>query len=303
MSGSRDRALLVTGASGQLGRRVVALLLEAGATRVIAVTRTPEKIADLGQRGAVVRKGSFEEPATLAEAFAGANRMLAISTDAIDKPGRRIQQHRNAVEAAARAGVQHIVYTSMPNPETSPVIFAPDHLGTEQAIAASGMTYTILRDNWYTDFLVPGLAQAAASGKLYSAAGEGGAAYVTREDCARTAAAALLAEDATSRTLNVTGPAVVSFRELASMTSEITGRSVQYVSVTPDERKRQIVEAGIPAPVAEIMVSSQLAMAQGKMGPASTTVKDLTGRAPTSVEEFLSSRRGDLVGSGAAASR
>jgi NAD(P)H dehydrogenase (quinone) len=280
----------------------VELLLEAGAARVIAVTRTPEKIASLGVKGAVVRKGSFEETATLAETFAGANRVLMISTDAIDRPGRRIQQHRNAVEAAARAGVEHMVYTSMPNPETSPVVFAPDHLGTEQAIAASGMSYTIVRDNWYMDFLVPGLAQAAASGQLYSAAGEGGAAYVTREDCARTAAAALLSAETSSRTLNVTGPAVVSFRELARITSEITGRSVQYIFVTPEERKQQLVATGLPAAIAEIMVSSQLAMAQGKMGPPSTTVKDLTGRAPMGVEEFLSARRNDLLGSGAAAS-
>jgi NAD(P)H dehydrogenase (quinone) len=220
-----------------------------------------------------------------------------ISTDAIDKPGRRLQQHRNAVEAAAKAGVEHILYTSMPNPETSPVIFAPDHLGTEQAIAASGMTYTILRDNWYTDFLVPTLAQAVASGQLFAAAGEGGAAYVTREDCARTAAAALSSTDATRRTLNVTGPAVVSFGELARIVSDIAGKPVQYVPVTAEGRKQQFIAAGIPPVYAKIMVSSQLAMAQGKMGPPSTTVQDLTGCEPQSVGEFLSERRAALTSS------
>jgi NAD(P)H dehydrogenase (quinone) len=299
MSNAENQTFLVTGASGQLGRRVVTLLLEAGVGRVIAATRTPEKIADLGAKGAVLRKASFEEPGTLAEAFAGANRMLMISSDAIDRPGRRIQQHLNAVEAAARAGVRRIVYTSMPNPETSPVVFAPDHLGTEQAIAASGMTYTILRNNWYTDFLLPTLAQAAASGQLFSAAGEGGAAYVTREDCTRCASAALMSTDAISRTLNVTGPAVVSFGELARITSEITGRDVQYIAVTPEERTRQFLAGGIPPIYAEIMVSSQLAMAQGKMGPPSTTVKDLTGREPVSVEEFLAGQRAALLGTAA----
>ena len=300
MSNAEDR-ILVTGASGQLGRRVVTLLLEAGAGRVIAATRTPEKIADLGAKGVLLRKASFEEPATLADAFAGADRLLMISSDAIDKPGRRIQQHRNAVDAATRAGIQHIVYTSMPNPETSPVIFAPDHLGTEQAIAASGMGFTILRDNWYMDFLVPTLTQAAASGQLFSAAGEGGAAYVTREDCARCAAAALMATETASRTLNVTGPAVVSFGDLARITSSITGRPVQYIPVTAEERKGQFIAAGVPPIYAEIMVSSQLAMAQGKMGPPSTTVKDLTGREPMSVEIFLSGQRNALLGSAAKA--
>ncbi|HLH43999.1 MAG TPA: SDR family oxidoreductase [Bryobacteraceae bacterium] len=301
MSNTEERTLLVTGASGHLGRRVVALLLEGGAGRVVATTRAPEKIADLGAKGAVLRKASFEEPATLAGAFAGAHRLLMISTDAIDQPGRRIQQHRNAVESAARAGIRHICYTSMPNPETSPVIFAPDHLGTEQAIAASGMGYTILRNSWYMDFLIPTLIQAVASGRLFSAAGEGGAAYISREDCARCAAAALMATDAASQTLDVTGPDVVSFRDLARITSNLTARTIEYIPVTPEERKKQLIAAGIPPLYAEIMVSSQLAMAQGKMGPSSTTVKDLTGREPMSIEEFLTSQRNVLLGAAAKA--
>jgi NAD(P)H dehydrogenase (quinone) len=293
---TEDRTLLVTGASGHLGRRVVELLLEANAGRIVAVTRNPDKIADFGLRGVIVRKANFEEPATLPDAFAGADRMLMISTDAIDKPGRRLQQHRNAVEAAARGGVKHIVYTSMPNPDVSPVIFAPDHLGTEQAIAGSGMTYTILRDNWWIDYQVPALTQAVASGQLFSAAGDGGAAYVTREDCARTAVAVLSSTDTTKRTLNVTGATVVGSAELARIVSGITGRPVQYVPVTPEERKQQFIAAGIPAMFAEILVSSQIAMAQGKMGPPSTTVQDLLGRAPTSVAEFLSEKRAVLLG-------
>src|SRR5215469_9569964 len=115
-----NRTLLVTGASGQLGRRVVALLLEAKAGRIVAATRNPDKIADLAGGGAIVRQANFEDPASLPNAFAGADRVLMISTDAIDKPGRRLQQHRNAVQAVARAGAKHIIYTSMPNPDVSP---------------------------------------------------------------------------------------------------------------------------------------------------------------------------------------
>lgn len=188
---STDRTLFVTGASGHLGRRVIELLLEKNAGKIVAGTRTPEKLADLAARGVVVRHADFEDPKSLEAAFAGADRVLIVSTDAIDRPGRRIAQHRAAVAAAVRAGVKHAVYTSMPNPETSPVTFAPDHLGTEQALKSSGLTYTILRNCWYTEYLVPGLAAAVAAGKLISATGNGGAPYVTREDCAQAAAAAL----------------------------------------------------------------------------------------------------------------
>src|SRR5271170_4367258 len=175
MSMTSERTLFVTGASGHLGRRVVELLLETGAANIVAGTRKPEKLADLAARGVVVRPADFEEPKGLRTAFVGVDRVLIISTDAIDRPGRRLAQHQAAVAAAAGAGVKHAVYTSMPNPETSPVVFAPDHLGTEQALKASGMSWTILRDCWYTDYLVPGLAAAVASGKLVSATGQGGA--------------------------------------------------------------------------------------------------------------------------------
>jgi len=288
--------LFVSGASGHLGRRVVELLIQqVGATRVIAGTRTPEKLADLAQQGVQVRKADFEDPQGLEKALAGADRALIISSDAIDRPGRRIAQHRAAVAAAVKAGVQHAVYTSMPNPETSPVVFAPDHLGTEQALAASGLGYTILRNCWYTEFLIPALAAAVASGKLIAAAGQGGAPYVTREDCARAAAAALASSDRSNHTWNITGPAVVTFAELAKLASELTGRPVEYAAASPEERTQQLIALGTPEPIAKMLVSSQIAIAQGKMGTATAAVQELTGRAPMSVAHFLSAHRAALL--------
>jgi NAD(P)H dehydrogenase (quinone) len=164
MSMTAERTLFVTGASGHLGRRVVELLLEKDAGKIVAGTRKPEKLADLEARGVVVRQADFEDPQGLEAALAGVDRVLIISTDAIDRPGRRLAQHRAAVAAAVSAGVKHAVYTSMPNPETSPVVFAPDHLGTEQALKASGVSHMILRMCWYADFLIPTLAPAVASG-------------------------------------------------------------------------------------------------------------------------------------------
>jgi NAD(P)H dehydrogenase (quinone) len=290
-----ERTLFVTGASGHLGRRVVELLLEKGAGKIVAGTRKPEKLADLAARGVVVRHADFDDPKGLQAALEGVDRVLIISTDAIDRPGRRLAQHRAAVEAAAGAGVKHAVYTSMPNPESSPVVFAPDHLGTEQALKASGMSWTILRDCWYIEYLMMTLAPAVASGKLSAVAGQGGAPYVTREDCAQVAAAALASSDASNKTWNTTGPDLVTYPELAKLASELTGRKVEYVAVTPEERIAQMIAAGTPEPIAKIMVSSQVAISQGKMGVPTTAVKELTGREPMSVREYLSAHREALL--------
>lgn len=143
--------LLVTGASGNLGHRVVELLLGAGVPSVSAASRRPDKIFDLAARGASLRRADFDDPASLDEAFVDVDRLLLISTDALGTLGQR--QHKTAVDTAVRAGVKHIVYTSMVNPDpNSPIPFAPDHLATEQAIESSGIPYTILRVNWYAEY-------------------------------------------------------------------------------------------------------------------------------------------------------
>jgi len=291
-----DTTLLVTGASGQLGRRVLELLLEARAGKLIATTRNPEKLADLASRGVSVRQADFEDAGSLPSAFAGAERMLLISTDAVDKPGRRIAQHRAAVEAAVRAGVKHVIYTSLTNPGPgSPVTFAPDHYGTEQALAASPLGWTILRNNVYTDFLLRSLPQAVVTGKLVAAAGDGGAGYVTREDCARAAARALASQSLDRKILDITGPAVVTHGELAQMASDLTGRPVEYVRVEADELRQGLLAAGIPAVFTDIVVSFDVARAKGTLAVVSNAVAELTGRPPMSVAAFLESQRAVLV--------
>jgi NAD(P)H dehydrogenase (quinone) len=292
---SSDLTLFVTGASGHLGRRVVELLLEKNVGKVVAGTRKPEKLADLAARGVVVRQADFEDPKGLEAALAGVDRALIISTDAIDRPGRRLAQHRAAVAAVVSAGVKHAVYTSMPNPETSPVVFAPDHLGTEQALKASGIGWTILRMCWYTDYLIPTLAPAVASGQLSAATGQGGAPYVTREDCAQAAAGALASSDTSNKTWNVTGPDLITYAELAKLASELTGRPVTYSPVEPAERIAQLIALGTPEPIAKMLVSGQMAIAQGQMGTPTTAVKELAGRDPVSVREFLSAHRDALL--------
>ena len=190
---------------------MIELLIEANAGYIIAATRTPEKIAHLAARGVEVRPADFDDPGSLATAFAGADRLLLISTDVLDGTDRRIIQHRNAVNAAVQAGVRHVVYTSLTNPEPgSPIAIAPDHYATEQALAASPLDWTVLRNNIYTDYQLSGLARAVATGKLVAAAGAGGVGYVTRDDCARAAFAALVAHSSGREVLDITGPAIVT---------------------------------------------------------------------------------------------
>jgi NAD(P)H dehydrogenase (quinone) len=293
---SHTPKLLVTGASGHLGQRVVELLLEAKAGQVIAATRTPEKLADLVGRGVEVRQADFDDPGSLAAAFAGVDRLLLISTDAVGEPGQRLAQHRAAVAAAVQAGVKHVVYTSLTRPEPgTPITIAGDHYGTEQALAKSPLDWTVLRNNVYTDYLLMSLPQAVAMGQLVAAAGEGGVGYVTREDCARAAAAAL-ASTATGRvTLEITGPEVVTYVELAQIASETSGRPINYISVAPDAMQNILVGAGLPPFYAEALVSFQTATAQGTLGIATNAVAELTGAAPQSVRNYLLAHKEALL--------
>lgn len=296
MTQNHKPTLLVTGAAGQLGRRVVELLLEAQAGPIIATTRTPEKLADLAARGVTVRQADFDKPESLATAFAGAERLLLISTDAFDGAGRRVGQHRNAINAAVAAGVKHVVYTSITRPEPgSPAAVAPDHYATEQALAASPLDWTSLRNNVYTESLLMSLPRAVATGQLMAAAGEGGAGYVTREDCARAAAAVLASQRAGRAALDVTGPAIVTHAELAQIASAFTGRPVTYVPLPPAALKAGMVAGGLPEPVASLVVSFDVAIAQGVLAEASSAVKDLTGQAPQSVADFLAAHRAALL--------
>lgn len=296
MSKKHQPTLLVTGASGHLGRRVVELLLESQAGTIIATTRTPEKLADFSKRGVIVRQADFENPDSLIEAFTGADRLLLISTDALGVAGQRLNQHRNAVKAAEQAGVSHIVYTSLINPgPDSPVLLAPDHYGTEAALSESKMGWTVLRENIYAEVLLGSLLQAVQLGGLFNAAADGKAAYITREDCARAAAAALAASFEGRRTLDITGPEALSQTEVVALANSISGNQLGYVPLELEALIQNMVDAGLPRPLAETFASFDTAVAQGKFSEVTASVEELTGRKPISVAEFLTANRDALV--------
>jgi NAD(P)H dehydrogenase (quinone) len=180
--------LLIAGASGALGRLTADRLLAEGRRgELILVSRTPDALSDLAERGADARFGDFDEPGSLRDAFAGADRMLLISASDIEV---RAEQHRSAIRSASEAGVRHIVYTSGLNPEPpNPAVIAPSHYATERALRESDLSWTVLRNSLYAEYQVPEAAQALAAGELVHNRGDGLIAYVSRSDCAAVAAA------------------------------------------------------------------------------------------------------------------
>lgn len=295
MQDRRQMPLLVTGAGGQLGRRVVELLLDQGASRVIATSRRPTALSDLAARGVEVRPADFDDPAGLDRAFAGAARLLLVSTDAIGVPGQRLRQHLAAVAAARRAGVGHIAYTSMPNPEPgSPIPFAADHHGTEQAIIASGLDHTILRNAWYMENLFAALPQVLAGGTWYSAAGTGRVGHVAREDAARAAAAALLSAEVSGR-VDVTGPQALSTADVAAIAGRVFGRAIQVVPVDEAQLAAGMEAAGIPAPMIPLLVAFDTNTRAGRVDIVSDAVARLTGAPPQALEAFLAANRAAVV--------
>jgi NAD(P)H dehydrogenase (quinone) len=292
---SSNQTLLVTGASGQLGRRVIELFLETHKGTIIAATRTPEKLTDFSQLGVIVRQADFEDTASLSQAFQGVDRLLLISTDALDVPGRRLNQHRNAIKAAEQAGVKHVVYTSIVNPgPDSPAFVAPDHRGTEEALAASKLGWTALRENIYAEMLLMSVSQALQTGTLVNAIGNGKAAYITREDVARAAVAALTSSFDGRRTVDITGPEAVSQYEVAAIASKVSGREITYVPVELETLIQGMEANGLPRPVAEGYASFDAAIAQGKFSAVTNTVEELTGFKPIRVADFLAAHQDAL---------
>ena len=290
--------ILVTGASGHFGRLVLELLLPDGqqkARPIIATTRTPDSLKDFAAKGVDLRRADFEDEAGLIEAFRGAKRALLISTDALDRPGRRLTQQKTAVRALEAAGVEHVVYTSMPDAARSSVLVAPDHAGTEAALAASRLDYTILANNIYADMLFVWLPPALASGKLVDARGEGKMAWVTREDCARVAASVLREGAPGRRTLDVSGRAALSSKELAAIASDVFARPIEHVSIPLEALIQGMVDHGMPRPVAELYASFDTATARNELARVSDAVQRLTGRAPQSVREYLVANRAALA--------
>ncbi|MDL5366030.1 NAD(P)H-binding protein [Xanthomonas sp. NCPPB 2654] len=292
-------SLLVTGAGGQLGQRVLAHLLDTlqlPPQRIVALTRRPETLAAWAARGVDVRPGDFDAPTSLDAAFQGVGRLLLISTDALDRPGHRLEQHRAAIAAAARAGVRHVVYTSCPEPYASPLLLAADHAGTEDALAASALPgWTVLRNHWYFENLFMSLPSTLASGHWYSAAEDGRIAHIARDDLARAAAVALAADSDDTRTLTLSGARAYTTAEIAALVAQTVGKPIEVVPVPVEGLVQGMVGAGLPEPLARILASFDSNTAVGRAAAVTGDYQALTGQAPQPFEQWLQANRAQLA--------
>ncbi|HEU0221583.1 MAG TPA: NAD(P)H-binding protein [Paracoccaceae bacterium] len=292
--------LLVSGASGHMGQRVLHHLLhtlQVPADQIIATSRKPDALAEWAAQGVTVRAADFEDPASLAAALQGAERMLLVSTDAIDRPGRRLAQHRAAVSAAAQAGVRHVVYTSMPKPEGSPLLIAPDHAGTEAALAESPLPeWTVLRNHWYFENLFMYLPPVLASGKWFVATGDGRAANIARDDLARAAATALAGATTGKTTLTLSGSKAYSSAEIAALVSATVGKPIEVIQVPLEGLVQGMIAAGLPEPVARILASFDTNTAEGRVAEVTGDYRALTGVDPLPFEAWLAENQAVLAG-------
>jgi NAD(P)H dehydrogenase (quinone) len=262
----------------------------------VLVTRHPDALADLGERGATVRRGDFDEPDSLVPAFEGGERLLLISTLAV---GRRVAQHRAAIEAASAAGIQHLVYTSFPKPVADHPVgpIATEHGETEAILHESGLAWTVLRNATYGELQVPPGAIAVAGGKLYTNAGDGLLASVSRRDCARVAAAVMTTDGHAGKTYDVTGEEALSQTELAGLLSEVSGRPVKLIQVGDRMLSFGLTRYGAPKPVARAIVAFGKAVREGYYDVVDPTVTTLTGTPPRSLRDILIAHRGELLAS------
>lgn len=272
--------IFVSGASGNLGRRVVELLRERDLP-VVAGSRNPDGLTDLGVE---TRRFDYNDPATVKAAMAGIDRALFISGDDV---GNRAGPQAAAVEAAGAAGLNHVVYTSIVHADDPTMAISGDHRATEEAITRTFDGYTILRNNLYAELVIGAVAPAVASGTLYTARGDGRIAWVSREDCARAAAAALADGFDGARTLDITGPEALSGDDMAALFADLSGKSVTHASIPGPALIEGMTASGLPRPVAELLLAFDDSAKRGLLGDVSTDLETLTGQAGVSLRAVL----------------
>lgn len=277
-------SIVVTGATGHLGRHVVEQLLEkVPADRITAVVRTPEKAADFAERGVRIAVADYNAPETFDGLFSAGDKVLLISGNEFDKG--RVGQHKVVLDAAKAAGVALFAYTSAPGSLTAAL--ADDHRGTEEAVLASGVPYALLRNGWYNENYTEQLAPVLGHGAVVQAAGEGRVASAARADYAAAAVAVLTGEGHENKTYELSGDTAWGFAEYAAELSKQTGKEIAYNTVSAEALIGILTGAGLPEPFAAILAGVDASIEKGELAVTSGDLSRLTGRPTTPIAESI----------------
>jgi NAD(P)H dehydrogenase (quinone) len=284
--------VIVTGAAGHIGRLVAEQLLERlEPEELMLVTRRPYA---LRQSPATVRYGDFDHPESLAEAFAGGDRLLLIATDAL---GRRVRQHRAAIEAATSAGIRQIVFTSIVNPVAgNPVGSLATEAGrTEALLKETDLDWTILRFGTFAELVLPAAATAVRNGRLIINSGNGRLVPISRADCAEAAAVVLTTDGHSHATYDITGSEGFTGRDMAKLYAKLSGKLVRYVPVTDAMLTSVLIGIGTPLPFARDVTAFGRAARLGYWDVIDPAFERLTGHPPATLRDVLTDRRADLL--------
>jgi NAD(P)H dehydrogenase (quinone) len=278
-------SIVVTAASGQLGRLTVEALLARGvpASGIVATSRDITKIKDFADRGVTVRRADFAEPDSLPAAFDGVDRLLLISTTT---PSERVANHRRAIDAAVAAGASLVAYTSMLRADTSTTALSVTHRATEEYLQER-VPSVVLRNGWYLENYTAQLPQVLRGGAVVGAAGQGRISAATRADYAEAAAVVLTTGGHVGKVYELGGDEAFTLSELAAAISAATGKQIEYTDLPADGFARALAEADVPAELAHVLVDADLAMGRGELFTDSGDLSRLIGRPTTSLADAI----------------
>lgn len=275
--------IIVTGATGQLGRLVINdLLTKVPAETIVAAVRGPDKAEDLAAQGIVVRRADYDEPAMLASAFEGGEKLLLISASEV---GKRARQHQAVIDAARSAGIEEVVYTSLLHASSSPLGLAEEHVQTEEALERSGLPHVVLRNGWYTENYTASIPAALEHGAFIGSAGQGRISSASRADFAAAAATVLAADGPWNRVYELAGDDAYTLSELAAEVSRQSGKEIPYKDLPALAYREALVEAGFPEGIADMLADSDAGAAQDGLFDNSRQLSRLIGRPTTPLRD------------------
>jgi NAD(P)H dehydrogenase (quinone) len=278
--------IVVTGASGQLGRLVVKELLKSvQPDEVIAAVRSPDKVSDFAELGVKIRSMDYTKPDTLDSAFAGADKVLLISSSEV---GSRTVQHANVINACKNAGVKLLAYTSILHADSTPLPLAEEHKQTEALLAQSGVPHVLLRNGWYTENYTAAIPVALEYGQVMGCAGEGKISSAARADYAIAAARVLSSGEQAGKVYELAGDSAYTLNDLAAEIARQSGKDIVYQNLPEEEYFGVLKSAGLPEPIAMLLAESDTGASKGGLFDDSATLSRLIGRPTTPLSQSVS---------------